>query len=1337
MLRSLFIAFTLLVSTSIFAQSSVYQEVMNAKNSSTPFKSTKLLKAKEDLSQMARLSSKVSDAYLLEVDNSSLSQLNSEKPEAIQFEIDRGKNQKPIVLELVKHTLFTQDFVLKTDKSNNYPINKKGTHYRGIVQGDASSVVALSVFDDEVLSVINTAKEGNIVLGKTAEKTNEYILYKEKNVNDAPKFDCGTADVPLTNDQIETMRNYQQLAGKVNNCVNVYFELDYTLFQEKGSVEASYNFMAGIFNVVATLYQNEEITTKISEMYVWTTEDPYDVASSGEALELFRNTRRSFNGDLGHLVSRGAPKTGGIAWVNALCTNYNYAYSYIYNYYNDLPSYSWTVNVIAHEMGHNLGSPHTHACTWNGNNTAIDGCGPAIGANEGCDGPLPSETGGTIMSYCHLLSGVGINFQNGFGQQPGDLIRSIVGNASCLTSCDNTEPPVPCPTITLSKTDVNCFGGNNGTATLAIDGGTEPFTIEWSNGDNSLTNNNLRAGSQSVTVTDGAGCTISGDVVILQPSASIHIEITATNATSESATDGQLVANAMGGTPPYTYAWANHNTTSNTLVTSAGTHTVTVTDTNGCSQSMTFELGFDAVPCPTLFFSKMNVSCFGGDNGFASVNIAGGTAPYQIVWDNGSTSPRIGNLTTGDHSVTITDANGCEVSENVIITQPDAALQINTSTSNASAETETDGTINVAVTGGTAPYALAWSDNLTTGNTLTGGAGTYAVSVTDGNGCSTSGIYEIGFDVTEPTTCQPIDLALPYAEGFETDLGIFVQSSNDDMNWDLRNGNTPSRGTGPNTAFSENNYLYLEASRNKFKTAVLNTGCIDLTGLDKPVFSFAYHMYGYYMGSLSVKISQDGGPFESVFEKTGDQGNDWIEKEIDLSNYIGSNIDIQIEGTIGSRYKSDIAIDALYIGNKAEGCSIPEVDLVRNHASCNGMSDASAQINVLNYDNGYSIEWSNGETGSAVTNLDAGIYYVTVTASQDCFSEITVRLREPSPIDLDAITMNPTEDMANGFIRLNIMGGTAPYQIQWSNNSVVLNNENLEPGFYSVTITDANGCSTTQEYTLEAELQDTCLDSYGLPFIQNWESGTDNFTQNMEDQMDWSIGTGSTPSPRTGPFGAFEGALYAFLEASKNKNNTGILTSPCIDLAGAINPNLTFSFSMYGAHTGTLKVEVSSDNGVSYQSIWSQVGDQGSNWNKAFVNLSAYANRTVKIRFVGTVGGGYRSDMAIDNIMVDDMGSTLPVAKRADGLLSLRDLSVYPNTVFDWTTIEFHTTESIEITLTIVDLNGKPVRVEKLQSTFGKNQFELDMGQLEGGSYVVSVTNGSRIIAEKMIKVNW
>src|SRR5690606_21482823 len=102
-----------------------------------------------------------------------------------------------------------------------------------------------------------------------------------------------------------------------------------------------------------------------------------------------------------------------------------------------------------HEMGHNLGSPHTHACAWNGNNTAIDGCGPTAGYSEGsCPmAPLPTN-GGTIMSYCHLVSGVGINFNNGFGPQPGDLIRDKYNTATCNTG---TCSPPACVSMTLPE----------------------------------------------------------------------------------------------------------------------------------------------------------------------------------------------------------------------------------------------------------------------------------------------------------------------------------------------------------------------------------------------------------------------------------------------------------------------------------------------------------------------------------------------------------------------------------------------------------------------------------------------------------------------------------------------------------------------------------------------------------------------------------------------------------------------------------------------------------------------------------------------------------------------
>jgi len=164
----------------------------------------------------------------------------------------------------------------------------------------------------------------------------------------------------------------------------------------------------------------------------------------------------SYNGRLAHfMTTRGLG--GGIAYLNTLCNTSGFQCAVSASLSTNIipfPTYSWSVEVVTHEMGHNVGSPHTHACSWNGNNTAIDGCGPAAGYSEGScpTAPLPPSGGGTIMSYCHLVSGVGINFNNGFGPQPGDLIRNKYNTASCNTgSC---SPPV-CVAMTLPAPNSN------------------------------------------------------------------------------------------------------------------------------------------------------------------------------------------------------------------------------------------------------------------------------------------------------------------------------------------------------------------------------------------------------------------------------------------------------------------------------------------------------------------------------------------------------------------------------------------------------------------------------------------------------------------------------------------------------------------------------------------------------------------------------------------------------------------------------------------------------------------------------------------------------------------
>ena len=343
-----------------------------------------------------------------------------------------------ITVQLFPSNLFTADFQVVTSSGEQIDYSA-GAQYRGIIKGDFSSLVAFSFFDNHISGIISTKTAGNIVLSNL-KNSSTHVIYRDKNLKIANPLNCATpdADAPIS------MPEGPAAAAAIDPCVRVYIEADFEMYEDEGGAVQAADQIVGFFNVSSTIYFNEGITDIISEIYVWTSADPYPTTSSGDALEYFKDYRVLFNGDLAHLVTYDDENLGGVAYVPALCSDYTYAYSNIYNFYSDFPTYSWTVDVFTHEMGHNLGSPHTHSCSWPGG--AIDNCYTPEG---GCDpGPEPTD-GGTIMSYCHL-TGYGKNFALGFGPLPGALIFDEVNDAGCLGACD--LPPVndwPCAATTL------------------------------------------------------------------------------------------------------------------------------------------------------------------------------------------------------------------------------------------------------------------------------------------------------------------------------------------------------------------------------------------------------------------------------------------------------------------------------------------------------------------------------------------------------------------------------------------------------------------------------------------------------------------------------------------------------------------------------------------------------------------------------------------------------------------------------------------------------------------------------------------------------------------------
>lgn len=161
-----------------------------------------------------------------------------------------------------------------------------------------------------------------------------------------------------------------------------------------------------------------------------------------------------------------------------------------------------------------------------------------------------------------------------------------------------------------------------------------------------------------------------------------------------------------------------------------------------------------------------------------------------------------------------------------------------------------------------------------------------------------------------------------------------------------------------------------------------------------------------------------------------------------------------------------------------------------------------------------------------------------------------------------------------------------------------------------------------------------------FPYNESFESGLGAWTQSTADNINWTRRSGSTPSGGTGPTSANDGSFYMYTEATNNFNRQAILNSPCFNLTTSPAASINFDYHMRGSNTGTINLEVSDDDGVSWTSIWNENGDQGTNWLSESVDLSDYIGGSVQLRFNATTGPGFRSDIAIDNIEVNETAGT-------------------------------------------------------------------------------------------------
>lgn len=432
-MKKLFLLFALCSAAALFAQNKVGERVTQLVSQNTMFHNYQPLSPDETI---AKADGVVKNAQYAKLDSSVLNSIRTSGNEFLELGIPY--NGRTINVQLYRVNIYADGFHADTDKRAN-AIIEKGLHYRGIVKGDPKSVVSFNFFKEEMNGIISDAEVNNLVVAKLKKpgNTTDYIVYSDASLLVMPVLNCSTEE-PGTVSEPSTRRDAMS-----TRCVTMYFEIENDIYIENNfSVTQTNNWMASVFNNVQTLFANDGITVALKSTYVWTTPDPYIGENSTDYVMQFHQVRPAFDGDLGQLIGIDDGGLGGLAVnIGGCCSDYNFSYSNVDIWFATVPLFSWTVQVITHELGHLMGSPHTHGCYWNGNNTAIDGCGSSAGYEEGnCPlGPIPFTQKGTMMSYCHLIENVGVNFMNGFGPQPSARILNHINSSTCLsTDCINT-----------------------------------------------------------------------------------------------------------------------------------------------------------------------------------------------------------------------------------------------------------------------------------------------------------------------------------------------------------------------------------------------------------------------------------------------------------------------------------------------------------------------------------------------------------------------------------------------------------------------------------------------------------------------------------------------------------------------------------------------------------------------------------------------------------------------------------------------------------------------------------------------------------------------------------
>ncbi len=810
--------------------------------------------------------------------------------------------------------------------------------------------------------------------------------------------------------------------------------------------------------------------------------------------------------------------------------------------------------------------------------TDVNGC--TLARNLTVSEPLQLAVSGSVIDVsCFGVGDASIEVDVTGGQAPyiyswstgavtEDLFNISGGNytltvtdANGCVDVSNYTVVEPTSALTASAivTDVTCFGSNNGVISLAVLGGTAPYTYAWNQGAITKDISGISPGSYQVTVTDANGCSINPSFTVLGPSV-LQASTSVTNLSCNAAGDGAIDLTITGGTAPFSVSWSNGATTEDISSLAAGTYQVLVVDANGCNTSKVVSVQEPSVLSAN--FTTNNVTCFAGADGSIDLEVSGGSFPYTFSWSNGENSEDISSLTTGSYTVTVTDVNGCTTNETISITQPASALQATATIADETCSGLSNGSIDLTVTGGIAPYDFSWNNGNTTEDIFGLTPGTYQVTITDSNGCSILETYDV--QGPQPITLNGVGTNLTCYQLDDGAIDISVTGGTAPFTYSWSNGNNSEDLSG----LSIGNYSVTVTDANGCSAnqnfTITQPLPLTITYLTSDVTCF-----GVGDGAVNLTITGGTAPYSYAWSSG--------ETTQDLSNLAGGTYSITVTDAQGCTVSENI--DVL-----APSAPITVVETITD-VDCSGQSSGQIQLSVTGGTAPYNYQWSNGSNQQNLVNVAAGSYTLEITDNNGCTFNAAYAVQETDPIDATFGVLSTTcFGDTDGSITAVASGGTGPYTFVWSNGSTSQDQFNLTGGTYNVTITDSNNCSVTRSVTV-GDSRSLSVDVTKTDVLCKGESSAAIL-------LDVTGGSGSyTYLWNTGEVTRSLDALFAGVYSVTISDSGGcatttsvVISEPALGLS--VNLTRTFALTCFGDNSGVASANVGGGVGP-YTYLWS------------------------------------------------------------------------------------------------------------------------------------------------------